>query len=165
LVPATQGLVKADLAGRAVLSGALGATVPDNWPPELYDRPAMEYAYRQLDDRAEQRWSAWYLVENRASGCEVVGICGFKGRPDAKGSAEIGYSILTQFRHRGLATEAVARLVQWAFSHPGVNEVSAETLPHLVQSIKVLENNGFARAGAGSERGVVRFALPRTSLN
>ena len=165
LVPATTGLVEADLAGRSSLTEALGVTVPENWPPDLYDRPALEYSLRQLQDRAEQGWSFWYLVGKNKPPGQLLGVCGFKGRPDANGSVEIGYSILSQFRNGGLATEAVNRLVQWAFTHPVVREVSAETLPQLVQSIRVLEKNGFKRAGAGSELGVIRFAVSRSSLD
>jgi ribosomal-protein-alanine N-acetyltransferase len=91
----------------------------------------------------------------------LLGICGFKGRPDEAGSVEIGYSILRQFRANGYATEAVARLVKWAFSHQNVTEVSAETLPHLRQSIRVMEKNGFTLTGPGSEQGVIRYAVKR----
>ncbi|MDX1380745.1 MAG: GNAT family N-acetyltransferase [Xanthomonadales bacterium] len=165
MVSATAGLLNADLASRAALAEALEAIVPDNWPPELYDRPAMEWAQRQLADPAEQGWSFWYLLHTAETGQdELIGLCGFKGRPDAQGSVEIGYSMLDQFRNLGYASEAVARLVEWAFGHARVSEVSAETLPYLRQSIRVLEKNGFGFAGPGSEHGVVRYAVSRRSL-
>ena len=96
---------------------------------------------------------------------ELAGICGFKGRPDELGSVEIGYSILSCFQRQGLASEAVSRLVAWAFSHHNVNEVCAETFPHLTQSISVLKKNGFEYTGAGSETGVIRYAINRSNLN
>lgn len=177
LVAATRALVEADLAGSAELGVALGATIPPNWPPELYDREAMEYSRRQLQDPAERGWSSWYLIRTGTSpgtstgssmqssaGAghdEVVGICGFKGRPSPAGSVEIGYSVLSQHRGQGYATEAVARLVRWAFGHHNVVEVCAETLPHLQASIRVMKNNGFVLTGAGSERGVIRYAVAR----
>lgn len=163
LVPATIAITDADLAGRETLAAELDAEVPDNWPPELYDRPAVEVTRSKLRDRAEQGWSTWYLLWNEAAPV-LIGVCGFKGRPDAAGSVEIAYSILHQFRSVGLATEAVNRLVQWAFTHPAVNEVCAETMPHLLQSIRVLEKCGFRPVGAGSERGVVRYEISRKSL-
>jgi RimJ/RimL family protein N-acetyltransferase len=70
--------------------------------------------------------------------------------------------VLRSFRVQGYATEAVARLVVWAFSHQNVVEVTAETLPHLRQSIRVMEKNGFAFRGPGSEHGVVRYALSKS---
>jgi len=165
LIAATPALVAEDLKGRRMLSEALGVIVPPNWPPELYDHNALEYSVRQLRDPAERNWSFWYLVYRHSDPGELLGICGFKGRPDAQGSVEIGYSVLHQYRNQGYATEAVARLVEWAFSHRNVREVSAETLPHLRQSIRVMEKNGLRYTGAGSERGVVRYAIRRSALD
>ena len=121
----------------------------------------MEYTLRQLADPAERGWSSWYLVDETPARRAVVGICGFKGRPDSSGSVEIGYSILPQYRNRGFASEAVERLVSWAFSHQSVLQVSAETLPHLEQSIRVMKKNGFSYSGRGSEHGVIRYAVAR----
>jgi len=162
LVAATPELVQADLAGRADFAEAIGADVPDEWPPDLFDSPAMRVALQQLRDPAEHGWSLWYLLSKDPQAPRVLGICGFKGKPDRAGSVEIGYSVLRQFRIQGYATEAVARLVTWAFSHQNVVEVAAETLPHLRQSIRVMEKNGFTYRGPGSEYGVVRYALQRS---
>lgn len=165
LVAANVELIEADLAATDRLGGLLGAVVPENWPPDLYDGDAMRYSLRQLRDPAEQGWSFWYLIDESDTPPQVVGICGFKGRPDAAGSTEIGYSVLRQFRNRGIASEAVDRLVRWAFSHHNVAEVSAETLPHLTSSIRVMKKNGFIHTGPGSERGVIRFAVTRPDRN
>lgn len=164
LVAATPELMMEDLGGQAALARALDAEVPESWPPELFDKPAVKYGIRQLQNRAEAGWSFWYLLLAKQRGFEVIGVCGFKGRPDAEGSVEIGYSILDEFRNAGYATEAVGRLVEWAFMHHAVREVSAETFPHLGQSIRVLEKNGFVKTGTGSEYSVVRYAIRRGNL-
>lgn len=164
LVASTNDLIRKDIAGREYLAEALGATVSESWPPDLYGPQAMHFALTQLDGATEQGWSFWYLVTDSDPG-ELVGICGFKGRPDEAGLVEIGYSILGRFQRRGFATEAVLRLVAWAFSHHNVHEVCAETFPHLTQSIGVLRKNGFQYTGAGSEAGVVRYAIKRSDLN
>jgi RimJ/RimL family protein N-acetyltransferase len=78
---------------------------------------------------------------------------------------EIGYSMLRQYRGMGLATEAAMRLIGWAFTHREVLEVSAETLPHLKSSIRVLEKNGMQLTGPGSEQGVIRYAVARPDRN
>lgn len=165
LTAATPKLITMDLKGRRALAEFLDVIVPPNWPPELYDRNALEYSANQLRDPAERNWSLWYLIRMNAESEKLIGICGFKGRPDDRGSVEIGYSILHQYRNRGLATEAASRLIAWAFSHKNVQEVCAETLPHLRQSIRVLEKNGLRYTGPGSEHGVIRYALPRSGLN
>jgi RimJ/RimL family protein N-acetyltransferase len=143
LIAATAELVEADLSGRGKLSALLDAVVPENWPPDLYERRAMEFALHSLQDSdGQEGWSFWYLLTRGAEQREVIGICGFKGRPDESGSVEIGYSLLNQFRVNGYAT-------------------CAETLPYLRQSIRVMEKNGFTFTGPGSEHGVVRYAVQR----
>lgn len=164
LIAATSLLIEKDIAGREYLERALGVSVSEAWPPDLYGPRAMHFTLTHQGDAAEQGWSFWYLV-TRGAPEELIGVCGFKGWPDESGSVEIAYSILSPYQRQGFASEAVQRLTGWAFSHHNVNEVCAETLPHLVQSIGVLEKNGFARAGAGSEAGVVRYAVRRSSLN
>ena len=164
LIAATSALVEKDIKGREFLSEALDVNIPKTWPPDLYGPRAKQFALAQLGDASEQGWSFWYLLTLKEPS-ELVGICGFKGRPDESGSVEIGYSILSDFQRRGFATEAVARLVVWAFSHHNVQEVCAETLPHLAQSIRVLQKIGFEHTGAGSEAGVIRYAINRINLN
>jgi len=164
LVAATADLVASDLAGPEPLAEAIGAAVPEDWPPELFDTPTMRWALRQLDDPSEHGWSLWYLLTRRTASPELVGLCGFKGRPDRAGSVEISYSVVPSCRIQGYATEAVARLVTWAFSHQNVVEVAAETLPHLRRSIRVMEKNGFVFQGPGSEYGVVRYVVEKARL-
>jgi ribosomal-protein-alanine N-acetyltransferase len=162
LVAATADLVDADLAGPARFAAALGAAVPDEWPPALFGGRVMRAVQAQLALPAEQGWSVWYLLDREAAPPVVIGMCQFKGRPDASGSVEISYAVLDRYRDRGYATEAVARLVGWAFGHPNVVRVTAETLPHLRNSIRVLEKVGMTPAGAGSEYGVVRYAVHKS---
>ena len=160
LVAANTELVEADLEGHAALAKLLSAKVPDNWPPELYERRAMQFSLEQLrNDTGQSGWSFWYLLTTTAEEPTLLGLCGFKGRPDISGSVEIGYSVLRQFQDQGFATEAVARLLVWAFSHQNVREVTAETLPYLRRSIRVMEKNGLSFTGDGSEHGVIRYAI------
>ena len=164
LYAATGALIEADLAGPGALATALGVDVPAAWPPDLFGREVLMYSLADLKRAPAQGWSLWYLA-SRGQPSELVGMCSFKGRPDASGSVEISYAILPGHQRRGLATEAVRKLVGWAFTHHNVNEVSAETFPHLVRSIRVLEKNGFRREGRGSETGVVRYVVRRAWLN
>lgn len=161
LVAATRELVDADLAGAEPLAEALSARLADDWPPELFDTPTMRMAQRQLADPGENGWSVWYLLTRKHEPPKAIGICSFKGKPDRAGSVEISYSVVPSYRIQGYATEAVARLVTWAFSHQNVVEVAAETLPHLRRSIRVMEKNGFVLQGPGSEYGVVRYVVQK----
>ena len=162
LVAASPELVGADLAGAPAFSAALDADVPPEWPPRLFGGSVMRAVQAQLLNPAEHGWSVWYLLDAESTPPAVVGMCQFKGRPDAAGSVEISYAVLDRYRGRGYATEAVARLVEWAFGHQNVLQVTAETLPHLRSSIRVLEKVGMALTGAGSEQGVVRYAIRKS---
>lgn len=160
----TADRLRADLAGPATLARVLGAHVPENWPPDLYDRDAAEWSLRFAEEHpTDGRWNLYYLVDPSAeSGRTCVGIVGFKGAP-AEGRVEVGYSVLSQFRRRGYASEAVKALVELAFAHDGIDAVLAETLPELRPSIGVLERLGFRLTGAGSEPGVIRYQLDRSA--
>jgi len=163
LVAATPELVAADLAGREELGEALGAVVSEEWPPEYYGSVTMRAAEAQLRDPSEHGWSIWYLLSSTHEPPKLLGISDFKGKPDHAGRVEVSYSILQSFRLQGYATEAVARLVTWAFAHQSVREVSAETMPHMRRSIRVLEKNGFKLTGRGSEQGVVRYVVRKNT--
>jgi RimJ/RimL family protein N-acetyltransferase len=62
-------------------------------------------------------------------------------------SCAIGYWVSAQHEGRGVATEAVAQVVDFAFNDLSVHPVQAETLPENVGSRIVLERNGFELFG------------------
>lgn len=165
LVPGTGAMLRADLAGPAALADALGADVPASWPPDLYDEPAIRFTLNALE--AHPDYAAWgfhyFVLRPGAEGARtrtVVGVGGFKG-PPLDGTVEIGYSIVPEFRRRGLATEAVRAFIDRSFADPRVRRVIAETLPELRPSIGVLEKVGMRQIGPGSEPGVIRFEILR----
>jgi RimJ/RimL family protein N-acetyltransferase len=77
---------------------------------------------------------------------EVVGLCSYK-HPAAEGRVEIGYGIEPRHRGAGLATAAVAAIVQIASADPTIDALTAETAIDNLASQRVLEKNGFARTG------------------
>jgi RimJ/RimL family protein N-acetyltransferase len=162
LVACTPGTLQAD-GDPTRLAELLRARVSDEWPPELYDEDARRWTLERVEAApADAGWYLYYLVleDGRPEAREAVGIVGYKG-PPADGTVEVGYGVLPGHRRRGYAAEAVAALVERAFSFPGVERVAAETYPHLVPSIGVMEKNGFTFAGAGSDEGTIRYELPR----
>ena len=160
LVPATAAHVRAELSDRGAFARMLGARVPAAWPPSLYDRPAMKYTLKRQRAAPQHGWSTWYLLLRTDAKPLLVGICGFKGPPE-EGMVEVGYGVLQYFQRRGLATEATAALTRWAFSHPRVELVMAQTLPELTASIRVLEKLGFTQRGTPLEEGAIRFEITR----
>lgn len=97
--------------------------------------------------------SHWLIVSTG----EVVGLCSFKRPADAAGIVELGYGVAPDRRRRGHARAAVACLVEAARARPGLTGLMAETATENIASAKVLEANGFSRAGVrtGPEDGVL----------
>lgn len=162
---ATPELAAADLGNRSDFSRLLSAHIPEDWPPPLNDDNSKTFTLTYLQENPDAAgWSTWYFLlpsENDGSS-QAVGIGGFKGKP-SRGMVEVGYSIMPAYQRLGLASEAVAALIDWAFSHPEVHLVTAETLPSLLASIRVLEKNGFHLLGEGSEAGAIRYGRQRMS--
>ena len=90
---------------------------------------------------------SWLMV---ADG-EVVGLCGYKNPPDAKGGVEIGYGVAPERLRRGHATRAVAELVAAARLDQRVVRLFAQTALSNQPSQRVLEANGFEAVGRGDD--------------
>ncbi len=160
LLPATVALARAEIDDRGAFARLLGASVPDNWPPETL-ADALPLFLRQLEAAPDRvGWFGWYaLAAGGGPAAPVLAASGgFKGPPQ-DGTAEIGYAVLPQFRGLGYATEMVGGLVRWALGQPGVARVVAETEWANPASVRVLRKAGFDLAGPAAEAGGARFAL------
>jgi RimJ/RimL family protein N-acetyltransferase len=160
LVAGTPELVLAELQGRKELAECLQAEIPVNWPPPLNDEQTMKWCLKYFATYPNSEgWVNWYfaLKSHIDAGAVAIGNGGFRGRPTVDGTVELGYSILPQFQNVGYATEAVAGLLGWAFSHFEVKRVIAETYPSIPKSIRVLQKNGFQFIGRGCDPGSQRY--------
>jgi RimJ/RimL family protein N-acetyltransferase len=162
LIPGSRATVKAALEDPGQLGALLNARVPDSWPPELLDAPALEWTLRWLENPANHHSFGmyWMVLREGPKGRTLVGVAGFKGMPK-DGMVEIGYGVVTEHQRRGYATETVRAFLAHAFASLRVERVTAETYPHLAPSIGVVEKCGFRFIGDGSEPGVVRYEITR----
>lgn len=62
-------------------------------------------------------------------------------------SAFIGYSIDERHTGKGIATEAVEQVVQFAFNVINIHRIEAYVSPKNIASVKVLEKSNFTREG------------------
>lgn len=158
LVASTLELAHADLAGRDAFANAIGADVPESWPPPLNDEASQRWIVHLLETSTNGvGWAAWYFIHREATRRTVIGNGGFKGPPTTDGTVEIGYSVIEAEQRRGIAPEAAGALVSWAFSHPEVRRVIAHTLTDGRPSMRVLEKCDFHFVGPGEEEGTVLF--------
>ena len=161
LICATPDMFDAEDAGGEAIATRLGVKSPVSWPPEHNDTATRDWMRGLLADSPDEPgYVCWYMVaQNR-----LVGICGFKGPPTDKGEVEIGYSVVEAEHRKGYGVEAAGLLVARAFRDPRVAVVTAETLPVLIASQKVLTRCGFAHVGGyidAQEGQIMRFEVRR----
>jgi RimJ/RimL family protein N-acetyltransferase len=131
---------------RREASELLGANLPSDFPAA----DGSDDFYLQLQREklraysAQREWCARLMV--RLADRVAVGTCGFHGPPRALGRAEIGYTVFPAQRGQGLATEAAAALVAWAWEQ-GERTVVAAVPPANLASLGVVRKVGFVQTG------------------
>jgi len=123
------------------------AKVP-RWMPNAL-RHFLEYRLGQLArDPTEREWLGRVMVLTDESGTRrVLGSIGFHGRPDEQGRAEIGYGIDPAYRRKGLTSEAVRAMFDWAHSKHGITRFVASVAPNNRASLALIRRFGFQKVG------------------
>lgn len=85
-----------------------------------------------------------FALELRKTG-EFVGDCGLNILAHEPRLAQIGYTIAKPHWNKGLATEAVRALADYAFSAFSLHRITASADPRNVASCRVLEKAGFVK--------------------
>jgi [ribosomal protein S5]-alanine N-acetyltransferase len=161
LIAATPELARAAAGNHPQLAQLLNAQVPAEFPPEIM-ADVMEYFAQRLEaDPGLMGWWAWYPLLEQAGERILIGCLGFTGYPDQDDRLLMGYAMTPSYQGQGYATEAVQGLINWAFQHPQVNQVVADTFPEHAASIRVMEKNHMVLLGEGSEAGTVRYGVDR----
>ena len=75
----------------------------------------------------------------------LAGTIGIKDIDYVNKKAKIGYWIGKQYQGKGIATECVKLVVNYAFDELKLEEISAYVFPDNDSSIRVLEKNGFEK--------------------
>ena len=88
-----------------------------------------------------------WLVQYVAADGDPLGWVSLRIPEADRAAAEIGYSVMRAHRNHGIATEAVAALIEEGFRRAALREIRAYCLPENVSSRSVLRNNGFENEG------------------
>ncbi len=147
LIACPRALAEASGNGRHHIEGLLGGgmTIDAKWLEEDGRGLLSYYAYQLREDPDMVGWGMWLMVVTAEQ--LVIGSAGYKGRPDKRGSIEIGYGISPHYRRQGYTFEAVTGLIRWAFEQPPVKRVNAECLPENQGSKRILEKLGMTNLG------------------
>ncbi|AMP97726.1 acetyltransferase [Pedobacter cryoconitis] len=145
LIPFTYSIceqvLKKDFSGL----NALGLKPGDGWPDaDMLD--TLPRIINKLDlVSTPSGFESWMIIEKQTH--TVIGDTGFKGLPDLKGEADVGYGIIAGARRKGYATEAVKGLIGWAFQQPGLQVITASCEVKNRGSQQVLKSLGFSLIG------------------
>jgi [ribosomal protein S5]-alanine N-acetyltransferase len=142
-VPFMHCLLARDLTGAAT---EIGAAVPSDLPERLDGFLQFRIADLAVDPAA-QPWLGRAIVASEPDGPRVIGSVGFHAPPDATGRVEVGYHVEPEYRRRGVATEAIRALFDWAVREHGISHFRAAIAPDNVASLAVVARFGFHQAG------------------
>jgi [ribosomal protein S5]-alanine N-acetyltransferase len=155
ILPASLRLSNSDL------SRHLAVQVPGIWPPEHWEPHVFDF----FDEHYAQAphtmaWNRYVVV--RSPTPVLIGTIG--GFLKSSTNVEVGYSLLEPWRGQGLATEALAAVLKEILSDNRIQTICAQTFPHLLPSVRVLEKSGFQHIGNGEEEGSVLYRLHRETF-
>ncbi|MFN6535450.1 MAG: GNAT family N-acetyltransferase [Nostoc sp. EkiNYC01] len=118
----------------------LGLCVPDEWyASEVLDFFPM-YAQMLIDDPSQLGWGVWLMIHIADN--TLIGDLGFGGKPNEEGTTEMGYEVISAYRHQGFAFEAVEALVNFAFTQPELKRIISHSPDVHAASIRILEKLG-----------------------
>jgi Acetyltransferases, including N-acetylases of ribosomal proteins len=124
----------------------IGASVPVDLRDNLDSFLQFRIADLSIDPDA-QPWLGRAIVLTDPDGTRrVIGTCGFHAPPGPEGRVEVGYSIQSEHRRRGVATEVVHALFDWAHAN-GVDRFRASVAPDNVPSLAIVTRLGFRQVG------------------
>lgn len=159
LFPLTIGQLELYLKGNDELEKALGLTCFGRTvDSQVQDRvrnvtlPAMKQAGADY-----LFYTFWLVVDDQSK--MIVAEMGFKG-PPTDGKVELGYGTMPGMQNKGVMTEAVQGMLEWAASREDINQVLAETHVSNLPSIKVIQRNGFEQFEQKGEMLWWRFKTP-----
>lgn len=138
-------------------------SVPEGWPDEDGRVHLGRWRGLLLEDGGPSPWRARTVVDRAGT---LVGHAGFHGPPQpiegalsdptyagaidacVGGAVEVGYTILPSHRRRGLASETLQGLIDWAAATGLVGAIVACVAPTNEGSLAVLSHvGGFERIG------------------
>jgi RimJ/RimL family protein N-acetyltransferase len=123
------------------LEASLDLVIMRAWMTDRVHRAiGMKIDKMRKADISQHDWFTYWLIVIKDENVGA-GMLGFKGFPDENGSTEIGYGIDEAYQGKGYMLEAVQALINWAFTHPFCNGITASEVENPA-SRRLLEKLG-----------------------
>ncbi len=119
------------------------------WDPHTSETETREYLTYVGQRYRTGDFYDWSLVCH-ADG-RMIGTCGFTSFNCPADSAEIGYVLHPSYQGRGLATEAVRRVLEFGFEELGLHRMEARFIEGNTASLRLMERVGMTFEGYARE--------------
>jgi RimJ/RimL family protein N-acetyltransferase len=114
--------------------------VRDYFPHPYTESDAVAFLKSQNEKKQKN-----FAIECDGKFCGVIGL--ILQKDVYRKSAELGYWVGEPYWGRGIATKAVAQIVQYGFDELNLVRIFAGAFEYNVGSMRVLETNGFEKEG------------------
>ena len=111
-------------------------------PDRTYTREYLQYLGNRYSAGMFYDWAVVYEPD-----CKMVGTCGFTSFNCASDSAEVGYVLNPEYWGKGIATEALTRVLRFAFEELKLHRVEARFIQENERSRRVMEKVGMTFEG------------------
>ena len=115
------------------------------WTPHLNmheTKGYIEYLQREYRKGNYADWGITYKENN-----VFIGTIGFANIDTDNNSGEIGYVLNPQYHHKGIMTEALTRVLEFAFGTLSLHRVQLRIMEGNEPSVKLAERMGFTYEG------------------
>ncbi len=117
---------------------------PQNFYTEEYHRYLMNYEYNQILKGMMMRY--WIFTKEEPG--KIIGTVSLRNIVHGSyNKCEIGYKLSSAYHGKGYAKEAIARIIQLAFTELDLHRIEAYCMPGNEPSINLLESLNFMLEG------------------
>ena len=116
-----------------------------------YTRQYLQYLGNRYSAGMFYDWAIFYEPE-----CRMVGTCGFTSFNCSSDSAEVGYVLNPEFWGKGIAHEALCRVMRFGFEKLNLNRIEARYIEGNERSRQVMEKAGMTFEGMMREAMLVK---------
>jgi len=120
------------------------------WSAQKELSEAKEYCRYMMKRYRNDEPSSWGIID-KATG-RLVGTIGFMAYSEENNSAEVGYSLAKWLWNGGYMTEALARVIEYAFEAMDLNRIEAQHELQNPSSGRVMEKCGMRKEGVLRQR-------------
>ena len=111
-------------------------------PDRDYTRQYLEYLGNRYSAGMFYDWAIVYEPD-----CKMIGTCGFTSFNCTNDSAEVGYVLNPAYWGKGIAPEALARVLEFGFADLGLHRIEARFIEENDRSRRVMEKVGMTFEG------------------